>query len=73
MQKIENKRFQRKGSWIMTKTAKKSQPKKIWVENKTEIVGELEKFAKLKEYNFTQQWVRPSLHLLDVHYNPWKT
>ena len=57
---------------FLTMITKKNRPKKIWVDKGTEVAGEFKKYAKLKEYKFTLQWVRPRPHLLNVQFDPWK-
>ena len=47
-------------------------PKKIGLTREQNLLKSLKNFAKLKEYKFTIQWVRPRLHLLNVKYDPWK-
>ena len=53
----KNKRFQGNGSCIFDHDHKKTDPRKF--------AGEFKKFAKLKEYKITLQWVRLKLHLLN--------
>ena len=58
---------------FLSMITKKKRPKKIWVDKGREFLLESSKsYAKLKEYKFTLQWVRPRLHLLNVQYDPWK-
>ena len=40
---------------FLTMITKKNRPKKVWVDNGTEIAGEFKNYAKLKEYKFTLQ------------------
>ena len=57
---------------FLTMTTENNRPKKIWVDKRTEFAEEFKNYAKLAEYKFTVQWVRPRLHSLNVQYNPWK-
>ena len=57
---------------LLTMITKKNRPTKIWSTSEQNFLGSLENYAKLKEYNFTVQWVRPRLHLLNLHYDSWK-
>ena len=46
--------------------------KKLGLAREQKLLESLKNYAKLKEYKFTLQWVRPRLHLLNVQYDPWK-
>ena len=47
---------------FLTLITKKNHPKKIWVDKGTSLLESLKNYAKLKEYKFTPQLVRPRLH-----------
>ena len=47
-------------------------PKKFGLTREQNLMESLKNYAKLKEYKFTLQWVRPTLILLNVQYDPWK-
>ena len=68
----ENKRFQRNGLCIFDYDYRKQSSQKNWVDKRTVFAGEFTNDAKLMEYKFTVQWVRPSLHLLNVQHDRWK-
>ena len=51
---------------------KKIVPKKFELTKEHNLPESLKNYAKLKEYKFTQRWVRPRLHLLNVQHDPWK-
>ena len=57
---------------FLTIIAKKNWPKKFGVTSEQNLLESVKNCAKLKEYKFTLQWVRPRLHLLNVQYDPWK-
>ena len=57
---------------ILTIITKKNRPKKIRLTEEQNLLESLKKYAKLKEYKFTLQRVRPRLHLLNVQYDPEK-
>ena len=49
-----------------------TRPNKIWVDKGQNLLESLKNYAKLKEYKFTLQWVRPRMHLLKEQDDPWK-
>ena len=49
---------------------KKDHPKKIGLTSEQNLLVSLKNYAKLKEYKFTLQGMRPKLHLLNVQYDP---
>ena len=51
---------------FLTKIKKRIDPKKIGLTREQNLLESLKNYAKLKEYKFTLQWVRPRLHLLNV-------
>ena len=57
---------------FLTMITKKNRPKKFGLTREQNLLESLKNYAKLKEYKFTLQWVRPRLHLLNVQYDPWK-
>ena len=57
---------------FFTMITKKSRPKKFGLTREQILLESVKCYAKLKEYKFTLQWVRPRLHLLNVQYDPWK-
>ena len=57
---------------FLTMITKKNRPKKIGLTGEQNLLESLKNYAKLKEYNFNPQWVRPRLHLLNVQYDLWK-
>ena len=50
---------------------KRSDPKKRLTMEQN-LLESLKNYAKMKEYKFTLQWVRPRLHLLNVQNDPLK-
>ena len=55
---------------LLTMITKKNQPKKFGLTREQIFLESSKNYAKLREYNFTLQWVRPKVHLLNVHYDP---
>ena len=47
-------------------------PKEFVLTKEQKLLESLKNYAKLKEYKFTLQWVKPRLHLLNVQYDPWE-
>ena len=68
----ENKRFQKNDSCIFDYEYKKESSHKNWPRGEQKTLESLKSYAKLKEYNFTLNWVKPRVHLLNVQYRPWK-
>ena len=50
----------------------RNRPKKIWVDKGTEFAGAFKKFCTVEEIQFTLQWVRLRLLLLNVQYHLWE-
>ena len=74
---IDSKRMKTKDSKetvpaFLSMTTKKNHLKKFWLTKQQNLLEILKNYAKLKEYKFTLEWVRPRLHLLNVQYDPWK-
>ena len=57
---------------FLSMVTKKNRPKKFGLTRQQNLLESLKSYAKLKEYKFTLQWVRPRLHLLSVQYDPGK-
>ena len=57
---------------FLSMITKKNRPKKIGLTTEQSLLESLQKYAKLKVYKFTLQWVIPRLHLLNVQYDRWK-
>ena len=57
---------------LLTRITKKNRPEKIGLTWEQNLLESLKNYAKLKEYKFTLQLVRPRRHLLNVQYDPWK-
>ena len=51
---------------FLTMITKKNWPKKLGLTREQNLLEGLKNIAKLKEYKFTLQWVKPKLHLLNV-------
>ena len=69
MKTIESKKTVRA---FLTTNTKQNHPKKFGLTREQNLLESFKNYAKLKEYKFTLQWVRPRLHLLNVQYDPWK-
>ena len=55
---------------FLSMITKKNQPKNFGLTRHQNLLESLKKYAKLKEYKFTLQRVRPRLQLLNVQYDP---
>ena len=56
---------------FLTLVTKKIDPQKLGSTGEQKMLESLKNYAKLKEYKFTLQWVRPRLHMLNVQNDPW--
>ena len=55
---------------FLTMITKRNRPKKFGLTREQNLLESLKNYAKLKEYKFTLQCVRPRLQLLSVQYDP---
>ena len=55
---------------FLSMITKKNRPEKFGSTREQNLLESLKNYAKLKDYSFTLQWVRPRLHLLNVQYDP---
>ena len=55
---------------FLTMITKKNRPKEFGLTREQKLLESLKSYAKLNEYNFTLQRVRPRLHLLNVQNDP---
>ena len=56
---------------FLTMITKRIDPRNFESTGEQNLLESLKNFAKLKEYKFTLQGVRPRLHLLNIQYDPW--
>ena len=56
--------------WQLIK--KRVNPRQSGSTREQNLLDSFRNLAKLKEYKFTLQCVRPRLHLLNVQYDPWR-
>ena len=69
---MKTKDFKETVRAFLTMITKKIDPERFRLTKEQNLLESLKNYAKLKEYKFTLQWVRPKLHLLNVQYDPWK-
>ena len=55
---------------FLSMITKKIVPKKFGLTREQNLLESFKNYAKLKEYKFTVQWMRPRLHLLNLQYDP---
>ena len=68
----ETKDSEKTVSAFLTMVTENNWPKKFAMATQRKLLENLKKYAKLKECNFTLQYMRLRLHLLNVQYDPWK-
>ena len=57
---------------FLTLITKKNFPKKVGLTREQNLLESVKNYAKLNDYKFTPQWMRPRLQLLNVQYHPGK-